>query len=300
MFPNLRLLLASLFVSLMTLSFGFGVFATFGVQREPLNRLPAQAAPLQLVSEDPPQGNSANAWGAPFGARLTPVRAEVESVDAAPSPGPISRGAEAPAPSVIEFHGAAAGVANPDAETTGAIAAVNPPAPAIQSPPIEQAPAAANAGESAPQPAPPALSDNAGTPGPAAAKPPAPAAIAPVAAIEPAEAAAPIAEQPEQATNSTPEPGAPGAEAVPVKAHGKTPAKILRRAVRRPAKRPRRAAVARRPFFASRPARIASRTRDLDNPIFISAPRSQRPATRSPVVRRTAKRTFHPLGTMER
>jgi hypothetical protein len=50
MFPNVRLMIAAMFVSVFALSCGFGVFAEFRVNHEPLVRLPAVSGPLQLAA----------------------------------------------------------------------------------------------------------------------------------------------------------------------------------------------------------------------------------------------------------
>ncbi len=54
MFPNIRLMIAAMVASIVALSCGFGVFAAFRVNHEPLVRLPPVTAPLQLIA-----GNSA-------------------------------------------------------------------------------------------------------------------------------------------------------------------------------------------------------------------------------------------------
>ena len=54
MFPNIRLMIAAIVASIVALSCGFGVFAAFRVNHEPLVRLPPVTAPLQLIA-----GNSA-------------------------------------------------------------------------------------------------------------------------------------------------------------------------------------------------------------------------------------------------
>lgn len=50
MFPNFRLIIAAMVASVVALSCGFGIFAAFRVNRDPLVRLPAAAYPLQLVA----------------------------------------------------------------------------------------------------------------------------------------------------------------------------------------------------------------------------------------------------------
>lgn len=51
MFPNVRLMIAAFFASVVALSGGFGVFAALRVNHEPLVRLQAANAPLQLVAD---------------------------------------------------------------------------------------------------------------------------------------------------------------------------------------------------------------------------------------------------------
>ena len=50
MFPNVRLLIAAVIASVVALSCGFALFATFRVNHEPLSRLATGAAPLQLAA----------------------------------------------------------------------------------------------------------------------------------------------------------------------------------------------------------------------------------------------------------
>lgn len=52
MFPNTRLLIAALLGSVVALCGGFGIFAAFGVNHEPLSRLPADTVGLQLVASE--------------------------------------------------------------------------------------------------------------------------------------------------------------------------------------------------------------------------------------------------------
>jgi hypothetical protein len=51
MFPNVRLMIAAVLVTVAALSCGFGVFAAFRVSNEPLARLQAVATPLQLAAD---------------------------------------------------------------------------------------------------------------------------------------------------------------------------------------------------------------------------------------------------------
>jgi len=52
MFPNFRLLMAAMFVSVVALICGFGVVAAFHVSHEPLVRLPPATAPLRLLADN--------------------------------------------------------------------------------------------------------------------------------------------------------------------------------------------------------------------------------------------------------
>ena len=56
MFPNVRLLIAAVVASVVALSCGFAMFATFRVNHEPLSRLATGAAPLQLAAGNPTPG----------------------------------------------------------------------------------------------------------------------------------------------------------------------------------------------------------------------------------------------------
>ena len=79
MFPNVRLLAGALFASLVALSCGFGVFAAFRVNHDPLNRLPGPAAALQLVADEPAQPHPN--WGVPVHAgsgAVPPVAALID------------------------------------------------------------------------------------------------------------------------------------------------------------------------------------------------------------------------------
>jgi hypothetical protein len=91
MFPNVRLLAGALFASVVALCCGFGIFAAFRVNHEPLSRLPANTVALQLVSNEaagPPP-----AWQAPISSRVETV-SDLRSDGAgtgAPTLLPISR-----------------------------------------------------------------------------------------------------------------------------------------------------------------------------------------------------------------
>jgi hypothetical protein len=64
MFPNVRLLLGALVASVVALTCGFGLFAAFRVNHEPLSRLPVGTAPAQFVANDVAAPRTG--WGTPF------------------------------------------------------------------------------------------------------------------------------------------------------------------------------------------------------------------------------------------
>jgi hypothetical protein len=70
MFPNVRLLIAAVVASIVALSCGFGMFAAFRVNHEPLNRLAAGAAPLQLAARSPMPSAAMPALADSFGNRF--------------------------------------------------------------------------------------------------------------------------------------------------------------------------------------------------------------------------------------
>lgn len=77
MFPNVRLMIGALLASVVVLCCGFGIFAAFRVNHEPLSRLPANTAALQLVAHE--VAGSPSAWGAPVvtgSVRELPIDAE--------------------------------------------------------------------------------------------------------------------------------------------------------------------------------------------------------------------------------
>lgn len=83
MFPNVRLLIAAIIVSVVALSCGFAVFAALRVNREPLARLPSAAPPLQLVASVSPSPPIAAAEVEPFdrGARPSDPGGAVDLAD---------------------------------------------------------------------------------------------------------------------------------------------------------------------------------------------------------------------------
>jgi hypothetical protein len=91
MFPNVRLQIAALFVSVVALSFGFGVFAAFRVNHEPLGQLPASGPPLQLAAENTAPSNTTTSWGAPFGSRFWLSETQIHGAANLPPLTPVVR-----------------------------------------------------------------------------------------------------------------------------------------------------------------------------------------------------------------
>ena len=226
MLPNVRLLIAATLASFIVLTFGFGVFAAFRVNNEPLARVPVISAPLQFVASDPMPlgsttiGNTTNiAWGAPFGAsfRSNEPRAD-DDVPTLPPAGRETVKATDPASNQFDVTDAA----SPDgAAPTPALSDL-----ALGKPPLDGA-------DPAPGAAPPANTDIAAI-DPASNQPSPDQAVSP----PPADPAA-LANQPRLETAAPPD--------------GKPPAPAVRRVVLRPAPKLARAhPVAKRQHVAAR------------------------------------------------
>jgi hypothetical protein len=91
MFPNVRLQIVALFVSVVALSFGFGVFAAFRVNHEPLVQVPASAAPLQLTAESAAPSSTTTSWGVPFGSRFWLSETQIRGAADLPALTPVVR-----------------------------------------------------------------------------------------------------------------------------------------------------------------------------------------------------------------
>src|ERR1700730_16524002 len=70
MFPNIRLMIAAVAASVVARSCGFAMFATFRVNHEPLSRLAAGAAPLQLAARNAAPGVAMPVRAGSFGNRF--------------------------------------------------------------------------------------------------------------------------------------------------------------------------------------------------------------------------------------
>jgi nicotinate-nucleotide--dimethylbenzimidazole phosphoribosyltransferase len=122
MFPNVRMMIVAVVASVVTLSFVFGVLATFLVSHQPLGRMTSGAAQLQLAADDVVSTGAAPAVGETFGSRsrLSALQTSgVVSALPAAAPDRIDGGAEqASAASMVPSESGAADMA-----------AVNAPSP---------------------------------------------------------------------------------------------------------------------------------------------------------------------------
>jgi hypothetical protein len=145
MFPNVRLMIAAVAASVLALCCGFAMFAAFRVNHEPLSRLTAGNAPLQLAADSAAPSAATLPAGQPFGARFeliqtqaaaAPVQAAAVVQDAAAAPEAKQDAAAIPPP-------------EPSAATTTTDTAAIEPAPE-QAAPAEQAASAEQAPPAAP------------------------------------------------------------------------------------------------------------------------------------------------------
>ncbi len=176
MFPNVRLLIGALLASVVALSCGFGLFAAFRVNHEPLSQLPVGNSSAQLVANEVAAPRTG--WGTPFDgqSRLNnsqhsePVTeippARPVSQTKAEASGPATVGAIKPAPvsDAVQHDAAQPAAAAPTATPVPTpIIAAAPPA----SEPAEQTTSAAPGANGATETAAPAPSASAAVPAPA-------------------------------------------------------------------------------------------------------------------------------------
>jgi ribonuclease E len=174
MFPDVRLMIAAVMASVVALVCGFGVFAAFRVNHEPLSRLSSVTAQSQLVADNAAPRTAGLAAGEPFGPRFKVSAALIANAATglpaskpdrrdsaappsavapaaadgdAPQPPAVVAPAAQPEPSATQ-DAATDATSEPPSQsptqsptTTSSIAAVDPPA--------DQAPAAAQAPEQA-------------------------------------------------------------------------------------------------------------------------------------------------------
>jgi hypothetical protein len=310
MLPNVRLLIAAMLASVVALSFGFGVFAALRVNRDPLSRLPANTAALQLVSNQAAVAPAT--WGAPFGSGLRLSEAQTGGATSdAPALAPGRRDtnespdrANAWTEGAVTPEGAGDAALVPAALSTPQLGIISPPVTSPPTPPITPPPATAET------PAPIAnLPETSSPPVPIAAVPAPTAPLASPDVTKAAESEAPISAVPaaaatEPAVNLTPPAGHPADitgsvpdAAAPVtktpetfmpKPKLTTPRALARRAIERGRVAPGRRVARQTP--ASAVARFGSNSA-FSEPVFQSAPDVYRrpPTTNRPSAKWTAK-----------
>jgi len=160
MLPNVRLVIAAMFATVVVLICGFGMFAAFRVSHEPLVRLPTATASLQLAAANTAKLSLAFAPGEPTGRRVAiapPPGVTLPSGPPAPGPG-LGNDADAapsaitaaPEPGPAEMEEAASAAGEPKEQ---AAARAAPAAPAAELPSAETiGMAASNPMPSAPTP----------------------------------------------------------------------------------------------------------------------------------------------------
>jgi len=126
MFPNVRLLIVAMFVSIIAMSCGLGAVAAFRVSRETFTRLPTSTAPPQLVFDNTARLPVTDATAAPFGIRFqvsAPVSPIGSATEAAPVPAPLNTAtAGMPPPNAQDSS------TERDEKAVGSVAAIEPPA----------------------------------------------------------------------------------------------------------------------------------------------------------------------------
>jgi hypothetical protein len=263
MFPNVRLQIAALFVSVVVLSFGFGVFAAFRVNHEPLAQIPASAAPLPLDAENAAPPGMTTSWGAPFGSRFWLSETQIHGAADLPALTPVGR---------HEVTGRTVTWIVVTGSVVGAPAPVLQPTPALPEAQSVEAPFAPKQGDGAVEASAPGA-------GPAAA----PTAV--VGAVESAVQAQP------EVTNTVPEQAAEELKPLRKRPVGAAPPRrrLAARGSVKPQARAQPAGQREEPVvFQSAPppyrpqkgspavARSGSPNSTVDAPVFQTAPASQR------------------------
>ena len=131
MFPNVRLLIAAVVASVVALSCGFAMFATFRVNHAPLSRLATGAAPLQLAAGNPITSVAMPTAAELFGSRFPLNNGDVAGASVQVAPPQPKRDDSVEPPSAVA--------------TTATITTTGPetePAEPAQPAPVAQAPAA--------------------------------------------------------------------------------------------------------------------------------------------------------------
>ena len=324
MFPDFRLLVGAMCASVVALSCGFGIFAAFRVNHEPLSRLPADTVALQLVTSE--AAGPHPVWGAPFGSHFNASGSVSEprggGMTVAPTPIPIRNASLELASRESHPEAATDTSLTPDASQQAALPphAAQPATPSTAAVPTEP-PAPIASTNDAPRPSAP-IAD---TPAPAIASPSTATSLAqqtsaaatpsaqptadakgdglgetgepaipPVPAVAAIEAPSPVSlDTPSAEITAAPEKAAP--TAVPPKHTGKYHRATRRKSVRKPAER-RRVVVRRRIIRKPRPraaTQFGYQNSDFRNPVFQTAPSAfqRQPATSRGSEKRTSENT---------
>jgi len=154
MFPNVRLMIAAMAASVVVLSCGFGVFAAFRVNHEPLARLPAVTAPVQHVAGNPASALMTIATQEPFESRFRLRKPEIsddavedtasiapEKPPVVPAAGPTEQTAlivDEPAPDAAPFGAPEQKSSVQEAPEAGSDPVPDAAAQAAVAPPAEQ------------------------------------------------------------------------------------------------------------------------------------------------------------------
>jgi len=101
MFPNVRLLIGAFVASVVALSCGFGLFAAFRVNHEPLSQLPVGTSPVRFVANEAAVPRTG--WGTPFdGQSRASALPRGEAATEIPRATPVSQSkAEALSPATV-------------------------------------------------------------------------------------------------------------------------------------------------------------------------------------------------------
>ena len=218
MFPNVRLLIAAVVASVVTLSCGFALFAVFRVNHEPLSRLATGAAPLQLAAGNPMPSVATPAPADSFGNRFPLNQTDIAGAAAEATPPQPEHDDSVEPPSAVA--GTTATAPETDAAEPAQPAAVaQAPAAEPDAKPDEVAAAPSEPSPATPSEPPPAPAETAVTE-PPAEQPAAADQAAPMEQAAPTEQASQESNtdtKPDTATTTAAEPPAP--EALPKAAH---------------------------------------------------------------------------------
>ena len=135
MFPNVRMMIVAVVASVVTLSFVFGVLATFLVSHQPLGRMTSGTALLQLAADDVISTGAGPAMGEAFGSRFRLSAVQTSGIVSAlppAAPDRIDGGAErASAASIVPSESGAADVEAVNAPSSPAEPGIAPDAEAV-------------------------------------------------------------------------------------------------------------------------------------------------------------------------